>query len=141
MKKVFRYLINRTTLLITLILILNSCQRSDSEVFHDFFEFYPPSDVKEFHFIANEGFLDSSYWISFECNHTTAEKIISKLSLLRYNEATDGLGGGLNSKPTAWWDHEFIENSVPYTKRVYSDHYYFWYDNYKGRVYFLLFDT
>lgn len=51
------------------------------------------------------------------------------------------LEGGLNSKPTPWWDTSFINKSIPYGKKRDNRHWYLWYDPVNKRAYFLTFDT
>ncbi|MCC6371967.1 MAG: hypothetical protein IT236_13265 [Bacteroidia bacterium] len=140
MKKKSSYLKVSSILILTLLLIASSCKDSNQDIFFDFFKFSPPPDVTDFHYFAEEGF-DSDYWIAFECDSTTVKKIVTSLNLVKGKEETYGLMGGLNFKPTLWWDYNFIKESVPHTKVVYSSHYFLWYDKAKRKAYFLLYDT
>ena len=126
--------------------------------FLEFFGFHPTSDVKNLYCYSDQLGIDASYWFSFECNDSTAEKIVSKLKLQpdrRYIMMYDSTGkvidsildtgnrlsAGLNSSPIDWWDTAFIKKSIPYGKQNGNLHWYLWHDTRNKKVYFLTFDT
>lgn len=119
----------------------SSHSNNDKKTFLDFFKFEPSPDVKNFHYYPDEVGIDASYWISFECDPSTVEKIKETLHLTESPIATEGLSGGLNVNPSPWWDTAFIYKSKPFEKQEGELYWYLWYNESKKKVYFLTFDV
>jgi len=80
--------------------------------------------------------FDASYWLAFQCNDTTVERIRSTLQL----DETDvgrGLFGGLNSSPTKWWDTTFIFKSQYHKTDDGKNYWHLWYDTVNKKAYLL----
>lgn len=96
-------------------------------------------DVKNLYTFGNENGFDASYYIAFECNSQTAEKIIDANKM-----APDSIKGAelrLDSK-MEWWDEADIDTL---DKHVFSNadntyFRYFWYNEQTNQGYFLDFD-
>ncbi|WP_460553009.1 hypothetical protein [Ferruginibacter profundus] len=125
--------------------------------FREFFDFTPTADVKKLYCYADRMGIDASYWFSFFCADSTAEKIKAGLQLKREQQFSvvrnmsgkivdtmyyhsNYLQGGLNSSPTSWWDTAFINNHTAYGKVQGHINSYLWHDTKKKRVYFFSFD-
>ncbi|MFM2386950.1 MAG: hypothetical protein RL660_1707 [Bacteroidota bacterium] len=126
--------------LVAINLLLSSCSRTSSQHFEAFMGFAPTADVKNLNSHADEFGIDSSYWLAFECEDSTIDKIISKLQLRESATETEGLIGGLNTHPTSWWDTAFVSHSKPFYKEENRNLWYLWYDSLKKKAYFLTFD-
>ena len=118
-----------------------SVTKQDQKTFVDYFKFEPTADVKNFNYFPDEMGIDTSYWVSFECNESTFDRIRERLELQQEKKPQDGLIGGLNIEPTAWWDTAFIKKEIPYSRQKENQYWYLWYDKNKKTVYFLTFDT
>lgn len=113
----------------------------DQKTFTSYFKFEPTPDVKNFNYFPDETGIDASYWISFECNESTVDKIRERLGLKLEKRPQEGLIGGLNIEPTAWWDTSFVKKERPHSRQKENLYWYLWYDKSKRKVYFLSFDT
>lgn len=141
------------TRLIPLILIIASCllilscsnsgrlSKEDKKIFISFFKTEPPADVRNFHYFPDILDTDTSYWISFECNESSFDKITETLNLRQEEQPQENVLTGLNIEPRAWWDTAFIKKASPYSFQKENMYRYLWYDKAKKKVYFLSFDT
>lgn len=125
----------------TIIFSFISCiPKNSSNYFKNFIGFAPTEDVKKLKSYADNFGVDASYWLAFECEDSTVQKIVATLHLRRSQTTSDGLGGGaLNVEPTSWWDTSFTFNSKPYTNiseetRLF---YFLWHDSIQKKAYFL----
>lgn len=125
----------------SLIFFFISCiPRSSNSYFKNFFGFSPTKDVKHLNSYADELGIDASYWLAFECEDSTIEKIVLTLQLKKDSTRIPGFTGGLNTKPTSWWDTSFILHSKPFHKDEEKLFWRLWYDANRKKAYFLTFD-
>ena len=128
-------------LIIAFVFFVQSCIKTDKQKFHDFFLIYPSKDVKNIDSYSDNLGINASYWLAFDCEDSTIKKITSKLQLTQEIVETPGLFGGLNTRPTTWWDTAFIYHAKPLSKKEKNLYWYLWYDKKTKRAYFLTFDT
>ena len=140
-KVLLRKVLLLTLLIIAFIFYFQSCVRTDNKIFHEFFHINPSKDVKNLDSYSDEIGIDASHWLAFECDDSTIEKITLKLQLTEDIYGTPGLSGGLNMRPTTWWDTAFINRTRPLHKKEKNLHWYLWYDKKNKKAYFLTFDT
>jgi hypothetical protein len=124
-----------------LIFGFTSCiPRSSGSYFKSLIGFSPTKDVKHLNSYADELGIDASYWLAFECEDSTVQKIISTLQLKKDSTKRLGFIGGLNTKPTNWWDTSFILNHSPFYKDEERVFWRLWYDSKEKKAYLLTFD-
>ena len=124
-----------------LIFCFISCiPRSSSSYFKNFFGFAPTKDVKKLNSYADELGIDASYWLAFNCEDSTVQKIVSALQLKKDSARVSGFIGGLNTSPTNWWDTSFILHNTPFYKDEERIFWRLWYDSKQKKAYFLTFD-
>ncbi len=114
--------------------------KANRKIFADFFGFPVTPDVYNLYAYADELGIDASYYLAFECNDSTIEKIKQEFDL-EQDKTETSFGGGLNSSPTFWWDTAFINKAKPFSKQEKNLYWYLWYDKPKKKAYFLTFDT
>jgi hypothetical protein len=107
--------------------------------FSEFFKFEPTADVKNIYCYADEMGIDHDYQFAFNCDTSTAKKIVSSLNL-KLGEVMDNNSSNLwHNFP--WWDSAKIETLKPFFRK--GDHetyWYLWYDTSKQKAYYFEFD-
>ena len=132
------------------------CTVKSQDSFAHFFHFERTQDVKDLHYFSDKMGIDASYWLSFSCDDSTVNKIVASLNLkpdIQYSVATFADGqvdsiptdgqrffGGLDSRPTEWWDTALIRKTTPYSRKDRVLRWHLWHDTLKHRVYFLHYD-
>lgn len=127
-------------LVVSISFLLCSCFRSSKTYFKDLLGFSATADVKHLNSYSDELGIDASYWMAFECNDSTVDKIIKKLQLSKSDVETRGLYGGMNSRPERWWDTSFVFHTKPFYREDDRIFWYLWYNKPQKKVYFLSFD-
>jgi hypothetical protein len=130
----------RLFILVIIFCFIACIPRSDSSYFTNLIGFSPTEDVKNLNSYADELGIDASYWLAFNCEDSTIEKIVSILQLKKDSARIPGFIGGLNTNPTIWWDTSFILHSKPFYKDEERMFWRLWYDANGKKAYFLTFD-
>lgn len=107
--------------------------------FTDFIKVDLSEDIKNIYCFDDAIGIDADYMFSFNCDRTTARKIIEKHQLKLDKETTDYAFGLQHD--FEWWDKKKIEKLDLYSWQ--GDHQYFkyyWYDNTEQKAYYFDFD-
>jgi hypothetical protein len=111
----------------------------NKERFKDFLKVDLTPDIKNIYCFDDAIGIDADYMFSFNCDTTTARKIIEKHQLRLDKETTDYAFGLQHD--FEWWDKKKIEKLDLYSWQ--SDHQYFkyfWYDKTEQKAYYFDFD-
>ena len=111
----------------------------NKERFKDFLKVDLTPDIKNIYCFDDAIGIDADYMFSFNCDTTTARKIIEKHQLKLDKETTDYAFGLQHD--FEWWDKKKIEKLVLYSWQ--GDHQYFkyfWYDKTEQKAYYFDFD-
>ena len=111
----------------------------NKERFTDFLKVELTPDIKNIYCFDDAIGIDADYMFSFNCDTTTARKIIEKLQLKLDKETTDYAFGLQHDFD--WWDKKKIEKLDLYSWQ--GDHQYFkyfWYDKAEQKAYYFDFD-
>lgn len=111
----------------------------NKERFKDFLKVDLTPDIKNIHCFDDAIGIDADYMFSFNCDTTTAKKIIEKHQLKLDKETTDYAFGLQHDFD--WWDKKKIEKLDLYSWQ--GDHQYFkyfWYDPKEQKAYYFDFD-
>ena len=92
----------------------------------------PSDDVKDIYCYADYLGGDHMVLISFYCDSSTVQKIVSEKQMSKANEKGGGLIFGEEFK---WWDKKRIEIIIPFQE----GRRYIWYDSLSKRAYYLEF--
>ena len=107
--------------------------------FKDFLQVELTSDIKNIYCFDDAIGIDADYMFSFNCDSTTAIKIIEKHQLILNKEITDYAFGLQNDFD--WWDKKKIEKLDLYSWQGENQYFkYFWYDKTEQKAYFFDFD-
>lgn len=95
-------------------------------------------DVKNLYSYGSEG-IDASYYLAFECDEDTKEKIIKANKMDKDIEVGQAL---YSSFEIDWWNKEEIDTLSRYVYSSDDERYfrYFWYNDDSHQAYFLDFD-
>lgn len=107
--------------------------------FKDFLQVELTADIKNIYCFDDAIGIDADYMFSFNCDTTTARKIIEKHHLKIEKTRTDYAFGLQHD--FEWWDKNKIEKLTLYSWQ--GDHQYFkyfWYDNTEQKAYYFDFD-
>lgn len=107
--------------------------------FKDFLAVELTSDVKNIYCFDDATGFDTDYMFAFNCDSSTARKIIEKHQLQRNQEPTDY--AFVLQDDFEWWDKRKIEQLNLYSwsdGRTYFK--YFWYDTTEQKAYYFDFD-
>jgi hypothetical protein len=130
-----------------LLLILNSCNQFDSGTpdtrnnkfhFKNFLNVEITPDVKNIYTFGDELGIDAKYMIAFNCNGTTANKIIEVNEFKADNSNQDGYY--IQAEHLKWWDRNEVIELPKYSWNDGNYFKYFWYDSIKEKAYYLDFD-
>jgi len=96
-------------------------------------------DVKNLYSFGDEIGIDASYYLAFECNITTAKRILTSNSLIKDTKKGNPLSNGFKQK---WWNESEIDTLTRYvfTNDARTYFRYFWYNKTNQHAYFLDFD-
>lgn len=111
----------------------------NKERFKDFLKVDLTPDIKNIYCFGDAIGIDADYMFSFNCDTTTARKIIEKHQLKLDKETTDYAFGLQHDFD--WWDKKKIEKLDLYSWQ--GDHQYFkyfWYDKTEQKAYYFDFD-
>lgn len=111
----------------------------NKERFKDFLKVDLTSDIKNIYCFDDAIGIDADYMFSFNCDTTTARKIIEKHQL-KLDKTTTDYAFGLQHD-FEWWDKKKIEKLDLYSWQ--GDHQYFkyfWYDKKEQKAYYFDFD-
>ena len=111
----------------------------NKERFKDFLKVELTPDIKNIYCFDDAIGIDADYMFSFNCDPTTARKIIEKQNLKLDKETTDYAFGLQHDFD--WWDKKKIEKLDLYSWQ--GDHQYFkyfWYDKTEQKAYYFDFD-
>jgi hypothetical protein len=111
----------------------------NKERFKDFLQVELTPDVKNIYCFDDAIGIDADYQFSFNCDSSTARRIIEKHNLSLDKETTDYAFGMQNDFP--WWDKKKIEKLDLYSWKGERQYYqYFWYDAKEQKAYYFDFD-
>lgn len=113
--------------------------RCNKERFKDFLKVGLTPDIRNIYCFDDAIGIDADYMFSFNCDTTTARRIIEKHQLKRDRETTDYAFGLQHD--FEWWDKKKIERLDLYSWQ--GDHQYFkyfWYDKADQKAYYFDFD-
>uniref|UniRef100_UPI0023F1087C hypothetical protein n=1 Tax=Flavobacterium filum TaxID=370974 RepID=UPI0023F1087C len=111
----------------------------NKERFKDFIKVDITPDIKNIYCFDDAIGIDADYMFSFNCDTTTARKIIEKHQLKLDKETTD-YGFGLQHD-FDWWDKKKIEKLELYSWQGENQYFkYFWYDKTEEKAYYFDFD-
>jgi hypothetical protein len=111
----------------------------NKERFTDFLKVDLSPDIKNIYCFDDAIGIDADYMFSFNCDTTTARRIIEKHQLKLDKETTDYAFGLQHD--FEWWDKKKIEKLDLYSWQ--GDHQYFkyfWYDKTEQKAYYFDFD-
>ncbi len=107
--------------------------------FHDFLKVEITPDVKNIYCHDDAIGIDADYQFGFNCNDSTAQRIIRKHQL-KLDLLTEDNGFGLQDD-FDWWDKKKIEKLDLYSWTNGNQYFkYFWYDSKEQKAYFFDFD-
>ncbi|HLV50464.1 MAG TPA: hypothetical protein VKY44_00750 [Flavobacterium sp.] len=111
----------------------------NKERFKDFLKIDLTQDIKNIYCFDDAIGIDADYMFSFNCDPTTAKKIIEKHQL-KLDTATTDYAFGLQHD-FEWWDKKKIEKLDLYSWHGEHQHFiYFWYDQTEQKAYYFDFD-
>lgn len=111
----------------------------NKEHFTDFLKVDLTPDIKNIYCFDDAIGIDADYQFSFNCDSTTARKIINKHKLKR-DKTTKDYAFGLQND-FEWWDKKKIEKLDLYSWQGEHQYFkYFWYDNTEQKAYYFDFD-
>lgn len=111
----------------------------NKERFKEFLQIDLTEDINNIYCFGDFIGIDSGYQFSFNCDSSTAERIIEKHHLTLNNENTD-FAFGLQSD-FKWWNKKKIEKLKLYSWEGEHRYYkYFWYDKNEHKAYYFDFD-
>lgn len=110
----------------------------NKERFKDFLQVDLTPDIKNIYCFDDAIGIDADYQFSFNCDTSTAARIIKKHSLTLDKETTDYAFGLQNDFP--WWDKKKIEKLELHSWKDDQYYKYFWYDTKEQKGYYFDFD-
>jgi hypothetical protein len=111
----------------------------NKERFKDFLQVELTPDVKNIYCFDDAIGIDADYQFSFNCDTSTARKIIEKHKLTLDTATTDYAFGLQNDFD--WWDKKKIEKLDLYSWKGDQQYFkYFWYDKSEQKAYYFDFD-
>ncbi len=111
----------------------------NKERFKDFLKVDLTPDIKNIYCFDDAIGIDADYMFSFNCDTTTARKIIEKHQLKLDKETTDYAFGLQHDFD--WWDKKKIEKLDLYSWQGDRQYFkYFWYDKTEQKAYYFDFD-
>ena len=111
----------------------------NKERFKDFLQVDLTPDIKNIYCFDDAIGIDADYMFSFNCDSTTARKIIEKHHLKLDKETTDYAFGLQHD--FEWWDKKKIEKLDLYSWQGDNQYFkYFWYDRTEQKAYYFDFD-
>ena len=111
----------------------------NKERFKDFLQVDLTPDIKNIYCFDDAVGIDADYMFSFNCNKTTAKKIIEKHQL-NFDKETKDYAFGLQHD-FEWWDKKKIEKLDLYSWQGEHQYFkYFWYDKADQKAYYFNFD-
>ena len=98
----------------------------------------PTPDVKNLYTLGNEIGIDASYYLAFNCNGNTAQRIIDSNEMI-LDDDRGSIRLGCDQK---WWKEDEIKHLDRYVFKSDNERYfkYFWHNRKNGNGYFLDFD-
>jgi hypothetical protein len=113
--------------------------KSNKERFTDFLKVDLSPDIKNIYCFDDEIGIDADYMFSFNCDSTTARKIIEK-HMLKLDKTTTDYAFGLQDD-FDWWDKAKISKLQLYSWKGEHQYFkYFWYDKAERQAYYFDFD-
>lgn len=113
--------------------------KSNKKRFVEFLKVNLTSDIKNIYCFDDAMGVDADYMFSFNCNKTTANKIIDTLNLKLDKETTDYAFGIQHD--FEWWDKKKIEKLDLYSWHDEHQYFkYFWYDSNEQKAYYFDYD-
>ena len=111
----------------------------NKERFKDFLQVDLTADIKNIYCFDDAIGIDADYMFSFNCDTTTARKIIEKHKL-KLDKTTTDYAFGLQHD-FEWWDKKKIEKLDLYSWQGEHQYFkYFWYDKTEQKAYYFDFD-
>jgi hypothetical protein len=111
----------------------------NQERFKDFLQVDLTADIKNIYCFDDAVGIDADYMFSFNCDATTASKIIEKQKL-KLDKTTTDYAFGLQHN-FEWWDKKIIEKLDLYSWQGDRQYFkYFWYDQTAQKAYYFEFD-
>jgi hypothetical protein len=108
--------------------------------FKDFLQVDLTEDIKNIYCFDDAIGIDADYQFSFNCDSTTAKRIIAKHKL-KLNKVSTNYSFGLQND-FEWWDKKKIEKLDLYTWQNEDNRYFklFWYDKTEQKAYYFDYD-
>ncbi len=111
----------------------------NKERFKEFIKVELTRDIKNIYCFDDPIGIDADFQFSFNCDSSTARRIIEKHELTLDKETTDYAFGLQNDFP--WWDKKKIKKLDLYSKKSERNFcQYFWYDTKEKKAYYFDFD-
>lgn len=117
----------------------NPDTKFNKERFKEFLQVDLSADIKNIYCFDDAIGIDADYMFSFNCDTTTARKIIEKHQL-KLDKTTTDYAFGLQHD-FVWWDKKKIEKLNLYSRQSDNQYFkYFWYDKSEQKAYYFDFD-